>query len=319
MTPARSRTGKRLSLVIPMHDEAAGLEVLFRRLDDTVAVLGVELEIVCVDDGSRDDTFERLVERARTDPRLKLVALTRNFGKEAALTAGIEAATGDLVVPLDADLQDPPELIGEFVALWEQGYDMVYGVRADRASDTPMKRFSANTFYRLFNRLSDFRIPESTGDFRLMDRRVVEALRQLPERNRFMKGLFAWVGYRQVGVAYVRPARETGTTSWGYFGLIRFALDGLTAFTTAPLKIWTGVGVLAALLALVFAGVIIVQVLVSGRGVPGYASLMVVILFGFALQMIALGVLGEYIGRMYQEVKGRPIYLVRERVGFDDR
>ena len=319
MTPARSRTGKRLSLVIPMHDEAAGLEVLFRRLDDTVAVLGLELEIVCVDDGSRDDTFDRLVERARTDPRLKLVALTRNFGKEAALTAGIEAATGDLVVPLDADLQDPPELIGEFVTLWEQGYDMVYGVRADRASDTPMKRFSANTFYRLFNRLSDFRIPESTGDFRLMDRRVVEALRQLPERNRFMKGLFAWVGYRQVGVAYVRPARATGTTSWGYFGLIRFALDGLTAFTTAPLKIWTGVGVLAALLALVFAGVIIVQVLVSGRGVPGYASLMVVILFGFALQMIALGVLGEYIGRMYQEVKGRPIYLVRERVGFDDR
>ena len=319
MTPARIRTGKRLSLVIPMHDEAAGLEVLFRRLDDTVAVLGLELEIVCVDDGSRDDTFERLVERARTDPRLKLVALTRNFGKEAALTAGIEAATGDLVVPLDADLQDPPELIGEFVTLWEQGYDMVYGVRADRASDTPMKRFSANTFYRLFNRLSDFRIPESTGDFRLMDRRVVEALRQLPERNRFMKGLFAWVGYRQVGVAYVRPARETGTTSWGYFGLIRFALDGLTAFTTAPLKIWTGVGVLAALLALVFAGVIVVQVLIHGRGVPGYASLMVVILFGFALQMIALGVLGEYIGRMYQEVKGRPIYLVRERVGFDDR
>ena len=319
MTPARSRTGKRLSLVIPMHDEAVGLEVLFRRLDDTVAVLGLELEIVCVDDGSRDDTFDRLVERARTDPRLKLVALTRNFGKEAALTAGIEAASGDLVVPLDADLQDPPELIGEFVTLWEQGYDMVYGVRADRASDTPMKRFSAHSFYRLFNRLSDFRIPESTGDFRLMDRRVVEALRQLPERNRFMKGLFAWVGYRQVGVAYVRPARATGTTSWGYFGLIRFALDGLTAFTTAPLKIWTGVGVLAALLALVFAGVIIVQVLVSGRGVPGYASLMVVILFGFALQMIALGVLGEYIGRMYQEVKGRPIYLVRERVGFDDR
>ena len=146
MTPARSRTGKRLSLVIPMHDEAAGLEVLFRRLDDTVAVLGVELEIVCVDDGSRDGTFERLVERAGADPRLKLVALTRNFGKEAALTAGIEAATGDLVVPLDADLQDPPELIGEFVTLWEQGYDMVYGVRADRASDTPMKRFSANTF-----------------------------------------------------------------------------------------------------------------------------------------------------------------------------
>ena len=237
MTPSRSRVGRTLSLVIPMHDEAAGLDVLFRRLDDTVATLGLHLEILCVDDGSGDGTFERLVERARSDSRLRVVGLTRNFGKEAALTAGIEAATGDLVVPLDADMQDPPELIGEFVALWEQGYDVVYGVRADRTSDTPMKRFSANTFYRLFNRLSDYPIPESTGDFRLMDRCVVEALRQLPERNRFMKGLFAWVGFRQVGVAYVRPARATGKTSWGYFGLVRFAIDGLTAFTTVPLKI----------------------------------------------------------------------------------
>ena len=314
----RKRSGRMLSLVIPMHDEADSLAVLFHRLDKTVKQLGLDLEIICVDDGSQDETYERLVERARTDPRLKLVALTRNFGKEAALTAGIEAATGDMVVPLDADLQDPPELIGEFISLWEQGYDVVYGVRADRASDTPMKRFSAGAFYRLFNRLSDFPIPESTGDFRLMDRAVVTALAQLPERNRFMKGLFAWVGFRQVGVPYVRPARAAGATSWRYFSLFRFAIDGLTAFTTLPLKVWTGVGVAAAFLALGFAAVIIIQVLVSGRDVPGYASLMVVILFGFALQMIALGVLGEYIGRMYQEVKGRPIYLVRDRVGFDD-
>ncbi len=314
----RSRSGRTLSLVIPMHDEATGLDVLFHRIDETVATLGPDLEIICVDDGSQDGTFEQLVERARTDPRLKLVALTRNFGKEAALTAGIEAASGDMVVPLDADLQDPPELIAEFVTLWEQGYDVVYGVRADRTSDSPTKRVSANAFYRLFNLLSDFRIPESTGDFRLMDRAVVDALGRLPERNRFMKGLFAWVGFRQVGVPYVRPARRTGETSWRYFGLIRFAIDGLTAFTTLPLKVWTGVGVAAAVLAIGFASVIIVQVLVSGRDVPGYASLMVVILFGFALQMIALGVLGEYIGRMYQEVKGRPIYLVRDRVGFEE-
>lgn len=316
--PSRSRSGRTLSLVIPLHNEAAGLDVLFRRIDETVAPLGLDLEIICVDDGSQDGTCEQLVERTRTDPRLKLVALSRNFGKEAALTAGIEAASGDMVVPLDADLQDPPELIAEFVTLWEQGYDVVYGVRADRTSDTPTKRVSANAFYRLFNLLSDFRIPESTGDFRLMDRAVVDALGRLPERNRFMKGLFAWVGFRQVGVPYVRPARAVGQTSWRYFGLIRFAIDGLTAFTTLPLKVWTGVGVAAAFLALGFAAVIIIQVLVSGRDVPGYASLMVVILFGFALQMIALGVLGEYIGRMYQEVKGRPIYLVRDRVGFDD-
>lgn len=301
-----------------MHNEAAGLDLLFQRIDAALVPLGVNLEIVCVDDGSRDDTYAQLLARSVGDPRLRLVALTRNFGKEAALTAGIEAATGDMVVPLDADLQDPPELIGEFLSLWEQGYDVVYGVRADRTSDTPMKRFSASTFYRLFNRLSDFPIPESTGDFRLMDRAVVAALARLPERNRFMKGLFAWVGFRQVGVPYVRPARAAGATSWRYFGLIRFAIDGLTAFTTVPLKVWTGVGVLAAFLALGFAAVIIAEVLISGRSVPGYASLMVVILFGFALQMIALGVLGEYIGRMYQEVKGRPIYLVRERIGFDD-
>ena len=319
MTPAtsRSRAGRTLSLVIPMHNEAPGLDVLFQRIDAALSGLGVTLEIVCVDDGSRDDTFERLSARAATDPRLRLVALTRNFGKEAALTAGLEAATGDLVVPLDADLQDPPELIGEFLALWEQGYDVVYGVRANRDSDSALKRLSANLFYRLFNLLSDYPIPESTGDFRLMDRAVVDALRGLPERNRFMKGLFAWVGYRQVGVPYVRPARAAGETSWGYLGLFRFALDGLTAFTTLPLKVWTGVGVVAALLALVFAGVIVVQVLIGGRDVPGYASLMVVILFGFALQLIALGVLGEYIGRMYQEVKGRPVYMVRERIGFE--
>lgn len=319
MTPAvaRNRAGRTLSLVIPMHNEAPGLEVLFQRIDAALSGLGVALEIVCVDDGSRDDTFQRLSARAASDPRLRLVALTRNFGKEAALTAGLEAATGELVVPLDADLQDPPELIGEFLALWEQGYDVVYGVRANRDSDSALKRLSASLFYRLFNLLSDYPIPESTGDFRLMDRVVVDALRGLPERNRFMKGLFAWVGYRQVGVPYVRPARAAGETSWGYLGLFRFALDGLTAFTTLPLKVWTGVGVVAALLALVFAGVIVVQVLVGGREVPGYASLMVVILFGFALQLIALGVLGEYIGRMYQEVKGRPVYMVRERIGFE--
>jgi glycosyltransferase involved in cell wall biosynthesis len=321
MTPGpgapRLRAGHTLSLVIPMHNESAGLEALFQRLDAALGGLGVGLEIVCVDDGSRDDTFDRLRARATHDPRLRLVALTRNFGKEAALTAGIEAATGQLVVPLDADLQDPPELIGEFITLWEQGYDVVYGVRANRDSDSAAKRLSARLFYRLFNLLSDYPIPPSTGDFRLMDRAVVDALRQLPERNRFMKGLFAWVGFRQVGVPYVRPARTAGETSFGYFGLFRFALDGLTAFTTLPLKVWTGVGVIAAFLAIVFAAVIVGQVLIGGREVPGYASLMVVILFGFALQLIALGVLGEYIGRMYQEVKGRPVYMVRERIGFD--
>jgi polyisoprenyl-phosphate glycosyltransferase len=289
---ARRRAGKTLSLVIPMHDEAEVLEVLFQRLDASVAQLGLALEIVCVDDGSRDDTWALMATRAAADPRIRLVGLSRNFGKEAALTAGLDVATGDLVVPLDADLQDPPELIAEFVTLWEQGYDVVYGVRADRSSDSRAKRWSAGAFYRLFNVVAEQAIPASTGDFRLMDRAVVEALKALPERNRFMKGLFAWVGFRQVGVPYVRPERAAGTSSFPYRR--------------------------SAVFALLAAAVIVIRVLVVGRDVPGYASLMVVILFAFALQMVALGVLGEYIGRMYQEVKGRPIYLVRDRVGFKD-
>jgi len=317
-TSGRSRKDRTLSLVVPMHDEAPALEALFRRLDGALGGLGLRLEIICVDDGSRDDTLAQLVGRAAQDRRLRIVALSRNFGKEAALTAGLDAATGDLVVPLDADLQDPPELIGEFVDLWEQGYDVIYGVRTDRTSDTVAKRTSASLFYRIFNWLSDYPIPASTGDFRLMDRAVVEALKRLPERNRFMKGLFAWVGFRQVGVPYVRPARIAGTTAWGYRKLFRFALDGLTAFSTLPLRVWTMVGALAAVLALAAGVFLILRVLIVGRDVPGYASLMVVVLFGFALQMIALGVLGEYIGRMYQEVKGRPTYLVRERIGFED-
>jgi glycosyltransferase involved in cell wall biosynthesis len=194
---------------------------------------------------------------------------------------------------------------------------VVYGVRSDRASDTVLKRTTANLFYRLFNSVSDYPIPASTGDFRLMDRRVVEALKQLPERNRFMKGLFAWVGFRQVGVPYVRPARLAGETAWGYRKLFRFAIDGVTAFTTLPLRIWTAVGIGAAVLAVITGLSLIVRVLIVGRDVPGYASLMVVVLFGFALQMIALGVMGEYIGRMYQEVKGRPTYLIKDRIGFD--
>jgi len=314
----RSRAGKTLSLVIPMHDEAEVLDVLFVRLDAVGGQLGLALEIVCVDDGSRDDTWALMSARAARDPRIRLVGLSRNFGKEAALTAGLDMARGDLVVPLDADLQDPPELIAEFVTLWEQGYDVVYGVRSDRSSDTRAKRWSAGAFYSLFNSLAEHQIPASTGDFRLMDRAVVDALKALPERNRFMKGLFSWVGFRQVGVPYVRPARAAGTSSWPYGRLFRFAVDGMTSFSTVPLRLWTQVGVGSAILALLAAIAIVVRVLVYGRDVPGYASLMVVILFAFALQMIALGVLGEYIGRMYQEVKGRPIYLVRDRIGFGD-
>ncbi len=301
-----------------MHNEAEVLDAFFERIEAVTKDLGVEVEIVCVDDGSRDATLAGLTYRAARDERIKVIALARNFGKEAALTAGIDAARGDMVVPIDADLQDPPELIADFVARWEDGYDVVYGSRSDRSSDTALKRGTAQMFYRIFNQVSDLDIPESAGDFRLMDRQVVEALKQLPERNRFMKGLFAWVGFRQIGVPYVRPQRAAGTSSMGYLRLWRFAVDGITSFSTAPLRVWTAVGLGSAVVAVIWAATIIIRVLVRGREVPGYASMMVVILLGFAVQMIAFGVLGEYVGRLYQEVKGRPIYVVRTRIGFDD-
>lgn len=311
LSAPRSRRSAKLSLVIPMHNEQAVLGILFARLDEVIAGLGVEVEIVCIDDGSQDDTLALLEQRAAGDPRLRVLSLARNFGKEAALTAGLDHTTGDMVVPLDADLQDPPELIVEFVRLWEQGYDVVYGIRSDRTSDTVAKRLTAELFYKLFNRLADYPVPANTGDFRLMDRAVVEALRQLPERNRFNKGLFAWVGFRQIGVPYIRPARAAGSSSWASPALWRLAIDGITSFSTTPLRMWSLVGLLAALVAALTAVGLILRVLIFGRDVPGYASLMVVILFCFAIQMVAFGIMGEYLGRLYQEAKGRPIYILR--------
>ena len=313
----RRRQGKRLSIVVPMHNEAPVLGQFFERIEAATKDLGVAVEIICVDDGSGDETLSGLVQKAARDPRVKVIALARNFGKEAAMTAGIEAASGDMVLPIDADLQDPPELIAEFLKRWEEGYDVVYGARADRSSDTAMKRTTAKLFYRIFNGVADLEIPVSAGDFRLMDREVVEALKRLPERNRFMKGLFAWVGFRQIGIPYVRPERAAGTSTMGYLRLWRFALDGITSFSTAPLRVWSVIGLVGAAIAVAYAVVLIIRVLIVGREAPGYASLMVVILFSFAIQMIAFGVLGEYVGRLYQEVKGRPIYVVRAKIGFD--
>ena len=314
-TATRSRRGARLSLVIPMHNEAEVLPTTLAAVHAALGGLGVEYEIIGVDDGSTDETFAVLSRLVEADPRLRGLRLSRNFGKEAALSAGLDHCDGDMVVPIDADLQDPPSLIADFITLWEAGYDVVYGVRTERRSDTFFKRATAGVFYRVFNRISDVPIPGDTGDFRLMDRAVVEALRALPERNRFMKGLFAWVGFRQVGVPYARPERAAGTTSFNGPRLFRFALDGITAFSTAPLRVWSLVGLAGAAAALGYALFLIVHVLVQGRDIPGYASLMVVLLLFSSFQMIALGVFGEYLGRMYQEIKGRPLYIISDRVG----
>ena len=239
-----------------------------------------------------------------------VISLSRNFGKEAALTAELDHANGDVIIPMDVDLQDTPELILKFLDYWREGYDVVYGIRVKREDDPAAKRVTAGWFYRIFNLMSDVKIPEDVGDFRLIDRRVAEAIRQCPERNQFMKGLFAWAGFRSIGVPYERPARAEGESKWRYWGLWNFAIDGLVSFSTAPLRVWTYIGASVALLALAYALYRVVLVLTMGVDVPGYASLITAILFMGGMQLLSLGLIGEYVGRIFAEVKGRPIYIV---------
>lgn len=300
-----------LSVVIPMMNESEGLPLLFSRLEKALAPLNLEYELVCVNDGSTDDTLPRLRELQKTNPRLRVVDLSRNFGKEAALTAGLFTAMGRCVVPLDADLQDPPELIAEMLEKWRQGYEMVNAVRIQRKADSPGKRITASLFYKCINRISDVRIPHNVGDFRLMDRQVVEALKRLPERTRFNKGLFAWVGFRTAEVTYSRPPRDAGNSKWKYWSLWNLALEGVTSFSSLPLRLWSYVGGLVSAFAVVYALVIIFKTLAFGRDVPGYASLMVVILFFSGLNMFTLGIFGEYLSRLFIESKQRPLYVVR--------
>ena len=301
-----------LSLVVPAYNEEESIQTFIDTIDQELAPLRDQLEIVFVNDGSRDKTRQVIEEVISKDPRVTLINLARNFGKEAAMTAGLCHARGDAVIPMDVDLQDPPALILEFVRLWqEEGYDTVYGVRADRNADTPMKRLTAGGFYRLFNAVSTTtKIPENAGDFRLMDRRVVEVIKQLPERNRFMKGLFAWAGFNSIGVEYERPARAAGETKFNYWKLWNFALDGFFSFSSWPLRNWSYVAAGVAMLSFLYILVIITKVIFFGIDMPGYASLMSVILFLGGMQLISIGVLGEYLGRMFLEVKQRPVFVV---------
>lgn len=302
-----------LSIVCPMHDEGLAMDAFFARLLPVLQTGGDSFEIVCVNDGSQDDTLDRLRRLQATLPGLRVIDLARNFGKEAALTCGIDAALGQAVIPIDADLQDPPELIPEMLRLWRAGFEVVLPQRIDRSQDGLLKRKSADWFYRLHNRISDEPLPANVGDFRLMDRQVVDAVKRLPERRRFMKGLFAWVGFRQAMIPYQRAARSAGRTKFSGWRLWNLALEGITSFSTAPLRIWTYVGLLVALLAFVYAVVIIGRTLILGIDLPGYASLITVVLFLGGIQLIGLGVLGEYLGRLYSEAKARPVYIVREQ------
>lgn len=307
---ARRPADPLLSLVVPVFNEEDTVDLFIDTVTPLLEGARQRFELVFVNDGSRDDTFARLFDRGARDRRIRIVNLSRNFGKEAALTAGIDHARGDILVPMDIDLQDPPELIAAFVARWREGYDIVYGIRAGRRSDTAAKRVSAGWFYRVFNSMSPVRIPPNVGDFRLVDRRAVEVLRQLPERNRFMKGLFAWVGFNSIGVPYERPQRAAGTTKFSLWRLWNFAIDGVVSFSTAPLRAWFYVGVVIAAIAVLYAIFIVTRVLILGIDTPGYASLLIAVLLMGAIQLLSLGIIGEYLGRLFLEVKARPIYVV---------
>jgi glycosyltransferase involved in cell wall biosynthesis len=313
----QSMNAAEISVVIPLYNEEPNIDYLLERLERVLTDLNMKHEIVCVNDGSKDDTLARLIEHHYRNPAVKVVNLSRNFGKEIALTAGLDYAAGAAVVPIDADLQDPPELIGELIAKWHEGYDVVYAIRRSRQGESWLKRFTANVFYRVIGRMSHVPIPRNTGDFRLLDRKVVEALKRLPERTRFMKGLFSWVGFRQTSIFYDRAQRHKGQTKWNYWRLWNFAIDGITSFSLTPLKVWTYVGVFLALLSFLYAIFLVIRTLLFGIVVPGYASLMVTMLFLGAIQLITLGIIGEYLGRIYDEVKQRPLYLVRNSYGFE--
>jgi len=297
---------------VPVFNEEEVIEHFLAATRPVLDRTGYAYEYVFIDDGSRDGTADLLTRALKEGLPGRLLGLSRNFGKEAALSAGLEAAKGDLAVIIDADLQDPPELILQMLDGWRAGYDVVYGLRVDRSSDTLMKRSTADMFYRLFNRLANIDMPANAGDFRLIDRAVIDALLRLPERNRFMKGLFAWVGFPAMALPYERPVRKAGTGKFNYWKLWNFALDGLTGFTTLPLRVWFYGGALISLGAFTYALYLIIRVFFTGVDVPGYASLMVALLFFSGVQLLSIGMIGEYIARLFNEAKQRPVYILQD-------
>lgn len=303
-----------ISIICPCYNEADVLEKFANRLIDVLDPETANYELVFVNDGSTDATLAKLLELKKGPIPLRIIDLSRRFGKEAAIAAGLDHANGDAVIVIDADLQDPPELIPELVAAWRDGNKVVVARRSDRSADTLLKRLSARAFYRFHNLLSQTEIPVDVGDFRLLDREVVDVLCKLPERQRFMKGLFSWVGFEPAVVDYTRESRASGRTKFSWWRLWNLGLEGITSFSTAPLRVWTYIGLAISATAFTYGGYIVLRTLVFGIDVPGYASLLTAVLFLGGVQLISLGVIGEYVGRIYMETKGRPIYVVRREL-----
>jgi polyisoprenyl-phosphate glycosyltransferase len=312
---------KLLSVVIPCFNEELVLPATHERLSQAVSAIdGFEHELIFVDDGSRDGTFRLLTEIRQRDSHARVIRLSRNFGHQIAVTAGLEAAVGDVIVVIDADLQDPPEVIAEMINLWRQGHHVVYGSRTTRAGESRFKLMTAKAFYRIINRFSDTPIPVDTGDFRLMDRKVVDVLLVMPERGRFLRGMVSWIGFKQTALPYEREARQAGRTKYSLFRMIRFAMDGILSFSVLPLRLAALTGLVAiwfALAGIIMAVVVRVLGLYDLRLGRGWASLFVAVLFMGGVQLLTLGVMGEYLGRIYTEVKRRPLYAVQERLGFE--
>lgn len=309
----------RFSVVVPVFNEEEVLQETYRRLTGVMEGLGAPYEIVFVDDGSRDRSPGILDELARHDPRVRVIHFSRNFGHQAAITAGMDYARGEAVVVIDADLQDPPEVIPEMVAKWQEGYEVVYGRRVKREGETFFKRFTASFFYRFLRFMTDIDIPLDTGDFRLLDRKVVEVMKLLREKNRFIRGLVAWAGFRQVALPYVRHRRFAGTTKYPLRKMFKLAWDGITAFSNKPLKVAAYLGLALSLFSFLYLMVIVVAKLLGKSTVPGWASLAVINLFFSGVILIILGIMGEYLGRIYDEAKNRPLYIVDRVVEREDR
>jgi glycosyltransferase involved in cell wall biosynthesis len=314
MEPPAPGARPEFSVIVPVFNEEKGLDALVARLVPVMEKLG-RFELIFVDDGSRDGTMAVLRSLCAADNRFGGLSFSRNFGKEIAISAGLDQARGDAVIILDADLQHPPEVIAEFVAKWREGFHNVYGVRRDRESESPLRRGFARLFYRIFARFADTELPEGAGDFRLIDRRAVDVLKALPERARFSKGLYAWVGFKAAGVPFDVEERRHGTSRWNFRRLMRFALDGITSFSTVPLRLSIYVGLVASFFAIAYAVGFIVRTLILGVDVPGFPSLIVSVMFFSGVQLVFLGVIGEYVGRIFEEVKRRPLYVVGERIG----
>ena len=313
-----ARARRSLTVVIPGLNEETGIPPLLARLRPVLERLGLDWEVIFVDDGSTDGTLALLKKLNAQDQRIKAVSLSRNFGKEIAAAAGLNDATGDAAVLMDADLQHPPELIEAFVEHWREGYDVVYGRRRDRDADGLFHRTAARLFYATFEKMSGTPLPVGAGDFRLLDRKAIDAMNRMRERVRFNKGLYAWMGFRSIGVPFDVPPRADGSGSrWRPTHLLRFAFDGLTSFSTIPLRVWSYLGLMISLFAFCYAIVMLVKTALFGIDVPGFPSLIISVMFFAGVQLISLGVLGEYLGRMYEEVKGRPLFLVSEELGLD--